>query len=428
MADNKIQLKQIDQELTTFVNSLVNQNFTGFINAFINSGYFGTTVVYASGGNQSIFGLKTFVTSPQVPYSGGSDQAISMQFLLDRLSGSLGNVVYTTGNQIISSVKYFSDLTCAFPTGNPSAVNLGYFNSRGVIFNTGDQAITGVKSFADRIDGSSVPTGSTQFIRYLELTNASGVLAAISDPSTISGFLQTQIFQTGSNLHTRLQTTGSTLNSRINLASGVLRTGINIASGLLRTGINTSSGLLRTGINILSGIVTSGLPAGGISGQVLTKFSSVDYDTLWQTPTVGGGGGGGAGSGNLSYDAINFANLSYTGDADANGLFYWLGTNYGSGTWVNPYTAGRLGIYGTDNGGGDDKASIVDRADSAYSTTATSNTIIFDLKGDSRLVPTYYSYRYRNDTSTFCPSGWQIRGSVDSGIWTVLDKIGRAHV
>src|SRR5215470_9173073 len=36
-----------------------------------------------------------------------------------------------------------------------------------------------------------------------------------------------------------------------------------------------------------------GVPAGGGSGQVLTKSSPADYATIWATPTGGGGGTGG---------------------------------------------------------------------------------------------------------------------------------------
>lgn len=32
-------------------------------------------------------------------------------------------------------------------------------------------------------------------------------------------------------------------------------------------------------------------PAGGTAGQVLTKTSSTDYDSNWQTPAAGGGPG-----------------------------------------------------------------------------------------------------------------------------------------
>lgn len=33
-----------------------------------------------------------------------------------------------------------------------------------------------------------------------------------------------------------------------------------------------------------------GVPAGGTAGQVLTKQSSTDFDTDWETPSAGGGG------------------------------------------------------------------------------------------------------------------------------------------
>jgi hypothetical protein len=34
----------------------------------------------------------------------------------------------------------------------------------------------------------------------------------------------------------------------------------------------------------------SGVPVGGTQGQVLTKYSSTNYDTIWSTPSGGGGG------------------------------------------------------------------------------------------------------------------------------------------
>jgi len=34
-----------------------------------------------------------------------------------------------------------------------------------------------------------------------------------------------------------------------------------------------------------------GVPVGGSTGQVLTKNTSTNYDTSWQTPAAGGGSG-----------------------------------------------------------------------------------------------------------------------------------------
>jgi trimeric autotransporter adhesin len=39
-------------------------------------------------------------------------------------------------------------------------------------------------------------------------------------------------------------------------------------------------------------VAVPGLPAGGSTGQVLTKTSATDYSTNWQTPAAGGGGSG----------------------------------------------------------------------------------------------------------------------------------------
>lgn len=39
-----------------------------------------------------------------------------------------------------------------------------------------------------------------------------------------------------------------------------------------------------------AGPAGQGVPTGGTAGQVLTKNSSTNYDTLWQTPSGGGGG------------------------------------------------------------------------------------------------------------------------------------------
>jgi hypothetical protein len=46
-----------------------------------------------------------------------------------------------------------------------------------------------------------------------------------------------------------------------------------------------------TGATGATGPAGPGVPAGGSTGQVLTKTSGADYMTAWQTPTGGGGGG-----------------------------------------------------------------------------------------------------------------------------------------
>lgn len=51
--------------------------------------------------------------------------------------------------------------------------------------------------------------------------------------------------------------------------------------------------VLRTVSGIPVWLPVHEVPAGGTSGQVLTKASAVDWATTWSTPATGGGGGGG---------------------------------------------------------------------------------------------------------------------------------------
>jgi hypothetical protein len=115
------------------------------------------------------------------------------------------------------------------------------------------------------------------------------------------------------------------------------------------------------------------------------------------------------------------ASLFYVSDGDANGVFYFAGTNYGAVSWTNPFTAARLGITSLDNTGGDLKQSLVDRVASSYSTST--GGIVFDLGVGKALLPTSYSYRYRNDVTTFSPTAWKVQGSNDNSAWTDLDTV-----
>jgi len=55
-----------------------------------------------------------------------------------------------------------------------------------------------------------------------------------------------------------------------------------------------------------------GVPAGGTTGQVLTKTSANDYATAWQTPSGGGGGGANVKSGIVNLAAGGTANVTFT--------------------------------------------------------------------------------------------------------------------
>lgn len=81
----------------------------------------------------------------------------------------------------------------------------------------------------------------------------------------------------------------------------------------------------------------------------------------------------------------------YISDGDANGVFNFLGTNYGLGSWVNPITEGFLAGFFTNHGGGAEAFAYVDRADTAapYTTNTAGTYAMFDLgDGNSLAVDT----------------------------------------
>lgn len=62
-------------------------NFISFVSA---SGWIGPTALAVTGGAQTVLGLKTFVTSPQIPYSGNTGTAPSAQWVLDQIASLSG--------------------------------------------------------------------------------------------------------------------------------------------------------------------------------------------------------------------------------------------------------------------------------------------------------------------------------------------------
>lgn len=125
--------------------------------------------------------------------------------------------------------------------------------------------------------------------------------------------------------------------------------------------------------------------------------------------------------------ALYSANLGgiYSSDGDANGVLYFAGLNFGKfGAWRNPHTAGFVTVISNgDNTGGDIKATIVDRSASAYSTATFTGGgwAGVDLGAGHSLSLNRYSYRYRSDTTTFCPTAWTFEGSNDGSTWNVVD-------
>lgn len=115
--------------------------------------------------------------------------------------------------------------------------------------------------------------------------------------------------------------------------------------------------------------------------------------------------------------------FTYAADGDP-GVFDFLGRNYGVAAWTNPFDALYLDIIAVPNTGGDFENTIVDQIQSQFSTDSVTNSIVFDLGVGNALIIDYYSYRYRNDVNTFCPTAWTVEGSNDGSDWShVVDTV-----
>jgi E3 ubiquitin-protein ligase HECTD1 len=115
--------------------------------------------------------------------------------------------------------------------------------------------------------------------------------------------------------------------------------------------------------------------------------------------------------------------LTYSSDGDSNGVCYWLGTNYGKESWVNPHTANRLAVfYNPFNSDNNNSQKIVDRQASDYTASSdTPNSFVrLDLGEKNKLICNYYSIR-GNNYNGFLPRSWKIQASSDNSIWVDLD-------
>lgn len=121
-----------------------------------------------------------------------------------------------------------------------------------------------------------------------------------------------------------------------------------------------------------------------------------------------------------SSSASSDKQLTYVSDGDANGLFYWMGTNYGGQAWVNPTSTGKLTI--TSNGAaGDPESALVDRQGSNfYLQSSPSNYVIFTLERGKSLILNGYIISTRNVANAYLRS-WKWDGKSADGSWTTID-------
>lgn len=124
----------------------------------------------------------------------------------------------------------------------------------------------------------------------------------------------------------------------------------------------------------------------------------------------------------LSSGSSNSVDLNYLSSGDANGLFYWLGTNGKTTVFSNPHTDGKLFISASSVGAGT-VAQLCDRQDSQFFTDSVNGSWIkITLPVGKNLKLNYYSIKTRNQSSGYHPKNWKLQGSNDDSTWIDLDN------
>lgn len=127
------------------------------------------------------------------------------------------------------------------------------------------------------------------------------------------------------------------------------------------------------------------------------------------------------GEGSISYGTPTVVDRTYASDGDINGVFYYLGTNNGTTTWINPATNGR--VVFSNNSGTLTSGSFALLTDRTTGTLIGSNSVGSWIQVDLRAYELRCNrYSIRNITSTSNNlRNWQFQGSKDGLSWVTLD-------
>jgi hypothetical protein len=115
-------------------------------------------------------------------------------------------------------------------------------------------------------------------------------------------------------------------------------------------------------------------------------------------------------------------NLNYSTDGDANGLFYYLGSNKRSRPWQNPY-GDKIIIVASSTDYGSSVNFLTDRRESDYySNTNPGNWLDIDLAPSKcKLKCKYYSLQNAYQSANALRN-WNFQGTNNNGItWDTLD-------
>lgn len=113
-----------------------------------------------------------------------------------------------------------------------------------------------------------------------------------------------------------------------------------------------------------------------------------------------------------TYPSSTASKTNYTAPLDTNGIFYFLGTNYGTSAWSNPQGGSHLIISGNSN-----FTNLIDRNLNTETTGGNSLTYTFNFL-TCKVQPTGFYIR-TNTTSTYSYS-FNIQFSNDGSNWSNL--------
>lgn len=116
----------------------------------------------------------------------------------------------------------------------------------------------------------------------------------------------------------------------------------------------------------------------------------------------------------LTTTTINFDSLG------GNDIFYYLGTNGLTTTWVNPISINLIETTASTIGGGTVDM-LTNRTTSEFYCTNVANSWIKFNFGIYNINPNYYVIRARSGGSTSLPRNWKLQGSNDDTNWIDLD-------
>jgi hypothetical protein len=110
---------------------------------------------------------------------------------------------------------------------------------------------------------------------------------------------------------------------------------------------------------------------------------------------------------------------NFVSNGDANGTFYYLGTNLGVSAWSNP-SGNQLTVTASSVAYGN-VGQLTDRSSSDFWTSPSGGSWIEFNLGTYGLTCNYYSIKSRALNTDYYPRNWKLQGSNDGNTWTTLD-------